>query len=238
MKSRLRTPLVWIPVLLLAVWVATIPVSLAQSSEQSRFYVQQMIELAATDNEQGVVNMQRMLEQTPRPASPNPAAAHADFQQGLALFEQDFMEAALAVFQQANQTDPANADVANYLGLIYRKLGRFSEAEAALQHTLSLEPSRAVAWFQLAQVYGLKGDTHRAIGALANTYRFAKNQMRAEEILRNIAENEAADTLRNAALDTLRLFHLPAEATIVPPLPSNPDGIVPMNDPPKPVRTP
>lgn len=238
MKPRIRTTLVWISALLLAIWITTIPASLAENSEQNRFYVQQMIELAATDNEQGVVNMQRMLEQNPRPASPNPTAAHADFQRGLALFEQNSIEAALEVFRKASQTDPGNADVANYLGLIYRKLGQFSEAEAALQQALSLEPDRAVAWFQLAQVYGLKNDTHRAVGALANTYRFAKNQMRAEEILRNIAENEAADTLRNAALDTLRLFHLPAEASIVPPLPSSPDGIVPMNDPPKPVRTP
>ena len=54
--------------------------------------------------------------------------------------------------------------------------------------------------------------------------------MRAEEILRNIAENETSDTLRNAALETLRLYQLPAEAVIVPPLPANP-GIVPLRIP-------
>jgi tetratricopeptide (TPR) repeat protein len=113
---------------------------------------------------------------------------------------------------------PSNVEAVNYLGLVYRKLDRLTEAESALQQALALEPTRAVAWFQLAQVYGLQNDARRALGALANTYRFAQNPMRAEEILRNIAENEAADTLRNAALETLRLYHLPAEAVIVPPL--------------------
>jgi len=51
--------------------------------------------------------------------------------------------------------------------------------------------------------------------------------MRAEEILRNIAESETSDTLRTAALETLRLYQLPVEAAIVPPLPANP-GIVPL----------
>ncbi|QQS54773.1 MAG: tetratricopeptide repeat protein [Candidatus Competibacteraceae bacterium] len=226
------------PALLLAAWMATMPAALAQDSERNRYFVQQMIEMAAADNEQGVVSMQRMLEQNPRPAASDPAAARAAFQRGLTLFGQDALDTALEAFQQASRDDPGNTDAANYAGLVYRKMGRFPEAEAALQQALTLEPTRAVAWFQLAQVYGLKNDAHRALGALANTYRFAQNQMRAEEILRNIAENEAADSLRNAALEALRLFHLPAETVIVPPLPANPGGIVPMNSTPSPGRAP
>ena len=112
------------------------------------------------------------------------------------------------------------------MGLVRRKLGQIPDAERALQQALALEPTRAVAWFQLAQIYGLTEDARRARGALANTYRFAQNPMRAEEILPNIAENEMSDTLRNAARETLRLYQLPAEAVIVPPLLANP-GIVP-----------
>ena len=73
----------------------------------------------------------------------------------------------------------------------------------------------------------LEKDDRRALGSLANTYRYAQNPMRAEEILRNIAENEASDTLRTAALETLRLYQLPAMAVIIPPLPANP-GIEPL----------
>ena len=72
---------------------------------------------------------------------------------------------------------------------------------------------------------------------MANTYRFAQNPMRAEEILRNIAEKEASDTLRNAALETLRLYRLPAEAVVVPPLPANP-GIEPLKPASNPGRAP
>lgn len=222
--------------LLLAIWFFTPPAT-AQNSEQNRYYVQQMIELAAANDDHGVTATQRVLEQSPKPTPTDPTGARTALRLGLAALEQNELEPALSAFQQASRADPGNIEAVNYLGLVYRKLDRLPEAESALQQALALEPTRAVAWFQLAQVYGLQNDAKRALGALANTYRFAQNPMRAEEILRNIAENEAADTLRNAALETLRLYHLPAEAVIVPPLPTNP-GITPLNVPPGSVRAP
>lgn len=218
------------PALLLAAWLAVTPV-IAQDSERNRYYVQQMIELAAANDDAGVTAMRRMLEQDPRPTPRDPAAAREALQRGQTALRADDLSAALSAFQQASRDDPSNADAVNYLGLVQRKLGRIPEAERDLQQALALEPTRAVAWFQLAQIYGLTDDARRARGALANTYRFAQNPMRAEEILRNIAENEASDTLRNAALETLRLYQLPVEAVIVPPLPANP-GIVPLKTPP------
>ena len=211
---------------LLAAWCAMAP-ALAQDSARSRYYIQQMIELAATNDEAGVTAMQRMLEQEPRPTPRDPAAARAALQRGQAALRTEDLNAALTAFQQASHDDPGNVDAANHLGLIERKLGRLPDAERDLQRALALEPTRASAWFQLAQVYGLSEDGRRARGALANTYRFAQNPMRAEEILRNIAESEASDTLRAAALEALRLHQLPVEAGIVPPLPANP-GIVPL----------
>ena len=215
--------------LLLAAWFATAP-AVAQDSERSRYYIQQMIELAAANDDAGVTAMQRMLEQEPRPTPRDPAAAREALQRGQAALRANDLNAALTAFQQASRDDPSSADAVNYLGLVRRKLGQIPDAERALQQALALEPTRAVAWFQLAQIYGLTEDARRARGALANTYRFAQNPMRAEEILRNIAENETSDTLRNAALETLRLYQLPAEAVIVPPLPANP-GIVPLRIP-------
>lgn len=222
--------------LLLAAWLVTLPAT-AQNSERSRYYIQQMIELAATNDEAGVTAMQRMLEQEPRPAPRDPAAAREALQRGQAALQAEDLKAALAAFQQASQNDPSNADAINYLGLVHRKLGQLPDAERDIQQALALEPSRAVAWFQLAQIYGLTEDGQRARGALANTYRFAQNPMKAEEILRNIAENEVSNTLRNAALETLRLYQLPGEAVIVPPLPADP-GIMPLNIPPASGRTP
>ena len=212
--------------LLLAAWCAAAP-ALAQDSDRSRYYIQQMIDLAATHDEAGVNTMQQMLGQEPKPAPRDPAAAREALQRGLAALRAGDLNAALTAFQQASDNDPGNADAVNHLGLVERKLGRFPDAERDLQRALALEPTRASAWFQLAQVYGLSDDGRRARGALANTYRFAQNPMRAEEILRNIAESEASDTLRTAALETLRLYQLPVEAVIVPPLPPNP-GIVPL----------
>jgi tetratricopeptide (TPR) repeat protein len=208
-------------ILLLATGFCINP-ALAQDSERNRFFVQQMIDLAAAGNQQGVQTMQRMLEQNPRPSAPDPAAANASVQWGQAALHQDKLDEALKAFQQAVQNDPGHVEAFNHLGLLYRKLNRFTDAERALQQALSLEPTRAGAWFQLAQIYGLQNDQRRTVGALANTYRYAQNPMKAEEILRYIAEDEAVDTLRNAALETLQLYHLPAQPAIVPPLAPNP----------------
>ncbi|HNW77439.1 MAG TPA: tetratricopeptide repeat protein [Candidatus Competibacteraceae bacterium] len=215
----------------LALLLLVAPLAVAQDSERNRFFVQQMIELAADGNAQGVDTMQRMLEQNPKPAATDAEAARAALRRGQeALAQDDNTGAALSAFLQASRDDPGNLDAFSYLGLSYRKLGQLSDAERALQIALSLDPSRAVAWFQLAQVYGLQNDQRRARGALANTYRYAQNPMRAEEILRSIAETETAEPLRNAALETLRLYQLPALAVIVPPIPVNPD-IQPLNPP-------
>ncbi|MFO1422491.1 MAG: tetratricopeptide repeat protein [Candidatus Competibacteraceae bacterium] len=221
---------------LLAAWCATAP-ALAQDSERSRYYIQQMIELAATNDEVGVNAMQRMLEQEPKPTPRDPAAARAALQRGQTALRTEDLNAARTAFEQASRDDPSSVDAINHLGLVERKLGRLPDAERDLQRALALEPTRASAWFQLAQVYGLSEDGRRARGALANTYRFAQNPMRAEEILRNIAESEASDTLRTAALETLRLYQLPVEAGIVPPLPANP-GIVPLTTAPASGRKP
>ncbi|HAS51208.1 MAG TPA: hypothetical protein DCS21_05500 [Gammaproteobacteria bacterium] len=208
--------------LLLAAWLATNPGFAQEASERNRFFVQQMIDLAAANNPPAVETMQRMLEQNPRPAAADPVAANIALQQGQTALQRGDLNAALKEFQKATQADPGNIDAFNHLGLLYRKLNQFADAERALQQALSLEPTRAVAWFQLAQVYGLQDDERRTIGALSNTYRYAQNSMRAEEMLRYIAENEAADTLRNGALGTLRLHQLPVQPPIVPPLPNNP----------------
>ncbi len=214
----------------LALLLLVTPLATAQDSERNRFFVQQMIELAADGNDQGVDTMQRMLEQNPKPAAPNAEAARAALRRGQEALAQDNTAAALSAFLQASRDDPGNLDAVSYLGLSYRKLGQLSDAERALQIALSLDPGRAVAWFQLAQVYGLQNDQRRARGALANTYRYAQNPMRAEEILRSIAETETAEPLRNAALETLRLYQLPVLTVIVPPIPVNPD-IQPLNPP-------
>ena len=72
--------------LLLASCLLTPPAS-AQNSEQNRYYVQQMIELAATNDDNGVTAMQRVLEQSLKPTATDPAGARAALQRGLAALE-------------------------------------------------------------------------------------------------------------------------------------------------------
>ncbi len=66
----------------LALLLLVAPLAVAQDSERNRFFVQQMIELAADGNAQGVDTMQRMLEQNPKPAATDAEAARAALRRG------------------------------------------------------------------------------------------------------------------------------------------------------------
>ena len=176
------------PALLLAAWIVAMPAALAQDSERNRYFVQQMIEMAATNNEQGVAGMQRMLEQNPRPAASDPAARAPPFSVAWPCLGRMRWMRRWRHSSRPAGTIPVTPTPPTIWGWSTARWAAFPKRKPPCNRR-SLEPTRAVAWFQLAQVYGLTNDADRALGALANTYRFAQNQMRAEEILRNIAEN-------------------------------------------------
>lgn len=61
---------------------------------------------------------------------------------------------------------PGSAGPLNNLAILYRKQGRFLEAEAACRHAIELRPDFADAWYTLSQVLMALGKVHE--GLLAN----------------------------------------------------------------------
>ncbi|GGE44466.1 hypothetical protein GCM10011367_18990 [Marinicauda pacifica] len=71
-------------------------------------------------------------------------------------------EEAAEILAEVAQREPANADVFLQLGLTLSALGRFDEAEAALQRTLDLAPDYTDAHIALARLAYYRGDLDRA----------------------------------------------------------------------------
>ena len=117
---------------------------------------------------------------------------------------------ALDAFQQAQQADPADAEISGNLGYVQLKLGQFKRAEHQLVYTLSLAPERASTWFNLGQVYGAMGEVDKAIGAFANSYRYSRDAQKTKDLMMQAAlapEND--EVTRTALRRTLQLLGLP-----------------------------
>ncbi|QQS55586.1 MAG: tetratricopeptide repeat protein [Candidatus Competibacteraceae bacterium] len=172
-------------------------------------YVQQMLARSAENDTEGMNAALRQLESVPRPARQNVKEARALNGQGLDALRRNDFSAALDAFQQAQQADPADAEISGNLGYIQLKLGQFKRAEHQLVYALSLAPERASTWFNLGQVYGALGEIDKATGAFANTYRYSRDAPKTREFMTQAVlapeNDEATRTALRRALQLLGL---------------------------------
>jgi len=103
----------------------------------------------------------------PTETRPDAASADPDYAAGKqALDRKDWDEAARR-FVQAALRDPDNADLQNYLGYSYRKLGRLDIAFEHYRRALELNPRHRGAHEYAGEAYLMVGDLTRAEEHLA-----------------------------------------------------------------------
>jgi Flp pilus assembly protein TadD len=173
-------------------------------------HVQRMLGHAAKNDEAGLTVIRQQLESVPKPAHQNVKEARALNQQGLDALKQNNYQAAATAFQQAQQADPADVEVAGNLGYANLKLGQLKRAEHQLVYAISLAPGRSSSWFNLGQVYGALGDGEKATGAFAAAYRFSQNPPKTADFMRQaLTAPENNEATRAALKRTLEVFGLP-----------------------------
>ncbi len=171
--------------------------------------VQRMLSQSVQNDETDLNATRRQLESVPRPDHQNVKEARASNQQGLDALKRNDYSAAATAFQQAQQADPADVEVAGNLGYVDLKLGQFKRAEHQLVYAISLSPGRSSSWFNLGQVYGALGEEDKATGAFTNAYRFSQNRAKTGEFLRQaLTAPENNEATRAALRRTLQLLGL------------------------------
>lgn len=169
--------------------------------------VQRMLGQAAKNDEAGLNATRQQLESVSRPAHQNVKEARALNQQGLDALKQNHYQAAATAFQKAQETDPADVEVAGNLGYANLKLGQFKRAEHQLVYAISLSPGRSSSWYNLGQVYGATNQVEKATGAFAVAYRFSQNPLKTLDFMRQaLTAPENNEATRAALKRTLDLY--------------------------------
>lgn len=89
-----------------------------------------------------------------------------------------YLRDGLAVAQKAIRQNPNNANAHAYLGLIYTRLGKFSEGQAETKKAFALDSLNAEAMYKTAGVYSVQGKKSNALTwlkkAVATEYQFSE----------------------------------------------------------------
>lgn len=90
------------------------------------------------------------------------ASDNADFQAGRSALDKQDWKGAVEHLAKAAAAEPKNADVHNWLGFAYRKLGNMEAAFAAYGEALKLDPGHRSAHEYVGEAYLMVGDLARA----------------------------------------------------------------------------
>jgi protein O-GlcNAc transferase len=115
---------------------------------------------------------------------------------GRVLLDRGDPAAALSAFQAAANVDPKNVRAWNNVGIALQSMERIDEAMRAFTHTLSLDPNYALAHFNLARLYKLRGDEKRALeharAAVRSDERMVEGWLLVGDIHRRARETQPA----------------------------------------------
>jgi len=95
-------------------------------------------------------------------SNPQAAARDPDYAAGKQAFDRKDWSEAVKRFSRAALRDPDNADLQNYLGFSYRKLGQLDPAFKHYQRALALNPRHRGAHEYIGEAYLMAGDLANA----------------------------------------------------------------------------
>jgi tetratricopeptide (TPR) repeat protein len=98
----------------------------------------------------------------PKPSTSNPAEGTRLFHLALQQVEQQHIQQALRLFEQAASADPAQPATHNNLGILYKQTGQLDKAIDAYQQAIAQQAIYPDAYYNLALAYRAKGEFNEA----------------------------------------------------------------------------
>jgi arylsulfatase A-like enzyme/Flp pilus assembly protein TadD len=144
-------------------------------------------------------------------AEKNPSSGMAHYELGLALIKTGQWEAALPEMQAAVVCTPKSAQLHFYLGAVHLRLKHISEATAAFEDSLKLEPTHFLANLKYGEMLFREGD---AAGALPKLVQAAKTEPDSAEVHAVLAETyQQLGQTQNATRERTKAEQLRSQPT-------------------------
>jgi len=105
---------------------------------------------------------------------------------GLKFMQRHLPQSAVGLFIEAARLDPSSAEYANNAGFAYYQMGKYNESLVWLQKTVSINPRRAVAYFNLGDAYTKLKREAEARQAYAKYLELAPNSKSAPKVKRKL----------------------------------------------------
>jgi tetratricopeptide (TPR) repeat protein len=183
------------------------------NGEQATTFLTQMLSLAKDHGGVGqdtqIESLKQRIEALPKPARGDRKAARLQNDKGLEAFKKEQFDQAFQYFLTAHHLDPSDVEVVNNVGFAALKTGDLRDAAHYLRIALSMTPTRATAWANLANVYARSGRIEDAVAAYALTFRFSTSQDTTRRFLEQQAVGADDPQVMEAAQQALALpiFH-------------------------------
>jgi len=146
-----------------------------------------------------LLELRASIEQVyPKPDKGDVKGARSLNERGLILFRQESYLDASNLFLDAIKLNPADIEALNNYAYALLKTGKYEESEKVLGTVLSLAPNRTSAWANLADVYANENRPDSSSAAFVVGFQFASNKDKALEFLKNTAESDPNEKLRDS----------------------------------------
>ena len=177
------------------------------STDAPQMMVMRMLEYALDDgglnHESEIQQTKLQIESLPRPAKGNKKAARVFNADGLASSKNYDFNNAVKMFEEANKLDKSDIESVSNLGFAYLKQGNLDLAQQAITTTLTMSPGRAIAWANLGEIFGIRGDVSKAVACFSNTYRFSKDRLKTYQYMKKLNETEDVATVKQARTEAI-----------------------------------
>ena len=174
------------------------------SIEAIKVEINKMLVGIKDNNEKEINASINALKKIKQPLDGNKKSARIANSKGLKFIQLGNFSDAIIAFTQAIRADPLDVEALNNLAFALRKKGMLAESRNVALCTLSLSPTRSLAWMELGIVLAYEKQENAAVLALVLMFRFSQNQQKTRSVLTALSVDNSDQLVKEIAIKTLK----------------------------------
>jgi len=122
--------------------------------------------------------------------NPGDVLGRVENEEGIKAIREGNFDKAITHFQRAVAANSEVAEYANNLGFAYLKNGQLDESKEAFLNTLLLDPSRAICWLNVSELFAMQGNIDGGRSAMKLAIFFASDRQKAIGSIERISQTQ------------------------------------------------